>query len=59
MLRKPSNSLADQEIRVEVGTGPGRRVTIELVVDGRGARDGIHVPVSADSALGIDFRKTS
>ncbi|MEU7162447.1 hypothetical protein AB0A98_39435 [Streptomyces chrestomyceticus] len=58
-LRKPTNSLAEQEIQVEVGTGAGQRATIELVVDGRGARNGIHVPVSAESALGIDFRKAS
>ncbi|MEU7203767.1 hypothetical protein [Streptomyces sp. NPDC045470] len=57
-LQRPANSAASQEILVTVATGPGIRATIELVVDGDGARDGIHVPVSAESALGIDFRKT-
>ncbi|KAA6222794.1 hypothetical protein CP973_13425 [Streptomyces albofaciens JCM 4342] len=58
-LRRATNSLAEQYIQVEVGTGPGKGATIELVVDGDGARDGLHVPVSADSALGIDFRRAS
>ncbi|MEU2789702.1 hypothetical protein [Streptomyces sp. NPDC007100] len=58
-LRKPKHSLAEQAIELEIGTGTERRATIELVVDGRGARDGIHVPVDADSALGIDFHKGS
>ncbi|GCD38835.1 hypothetical protein OEIGOIKO_06654 [Streptomyces chrestomyceticus JCM 4735] len=58
-LPKAPNSAAEQTIRVEVVTGPGESATVELVIDGDGARDGIHVPVSADSALGIDFGRTS
>ncbi|KOT60729.1 MULTISPECIES: hypothetical protein [Streptomyces] len=57
-LGRATNSLAEQDIQVEVGTGPGKIMTFELVVDGDGARDGLHIPVSADSALGIDFRRT-
>ncbi|WP_158712062.1 hypothetical protein [Streptomyces rimosus] len=53
-----TNSLAEQDIQATVGTGPGKATTFELVVDGDGARDGLHIPVSADSALGIDFRRT-
>ncbi|GCD46967.1 hypothetical protein [Streptomyces paromomycinus] len=58
-LPKAPNSAAEQVIRVEVVTGPGESATVELLIDGDGARDGIHVPVSAESALGIDFRKTA
>ncbi|MFF4740672.1 hypothetical protein ACFY2W_33000 [Streptomyces sp. NPDC001262] len=49
----------DQEIDVALGDVSGPRTGIQLVIAGKGAHDGLYIPVSEDSWKKFTFKKSS
>ncbi len=56
---KAKSDFDDQEIDVSLGEVFGSKVGIYLKVKGKGARDGLAIPVSVDSAQRFAFKRDS
>lgn len=58
-LPKRPTSLADQQITLDLKTGPKIRALIDdLYVMGKGAKDGIYIQTSEDSPNRFVFKKS-
>ncbi|MFF4529686.1 hypothetical protein ACFY1P_10480 [Streptomyces sp. NPDC001407] len=56
---KAKSDFDDQEIDLTFGEVFGSKIGIYLKVRGKGARDGLAIPVSVDTAQRFTFKKTS
>ncbi|OKI07319.1 hypothetical protein A6A06_36000 [Streptomyces sp. CB02923] len=56
---KRTTSLANQKIEVTLRTGPKQQATVEMGANGQGAKDGLYIPMSAETEERIVLKKAS
>ncbi|MEW2579596.1 hypothetical protein [Streptomyces syringium] len=55
---EPKPEVGDQEIHLSLGEVFGSKIGIELEIQGKGAKDGLAIPISIDSGTKFTFKRS-